>query len=93
MYGPGYIIPADVTREYLAQLVREQIRIMLREREAREPKWVPQNVVFQHDPNWRKRKLSIQAAHDATTWFWKAGRIVYWTAAASPTIAYLISAL
>jgi hypothetical protein len=36
-----------------------------------------ENIRFKHDPNWDKRFLSIQSAHDANHLIWKATRVVW----------------
>jgi hypothetical protein len=38
--------------------------------------FVIENIRFEHDPAWRNRFFSIQSAHDANHWVWKATRIV-----------------
>jgi hypothetical protein len=43
----------------------------------REKDFVIENVRFAHDPQWRGRFFSIQSAHDANHWAWKATRIVF----------------
>jgi hypothetical protein len=35
------------------------------------------NIRFNHDPNWDKRFFSLQSAHNANHWFWKATRVVW----------------
>jgi hypothetical protein len=42
----------------------------------RELDFVIENIRFEHDPAWRNRFFSIQSAHDANHWVWKATRIV-----------------
>jgi hypothetical protein len=49
--------------------------------------WEPTNVKFEHDPQWRAKFWSIQAAHDRSHWGWKivaaivalAGGALNWT--------------
>ncbi len=34
-----------------------------------------ENIRFRHDPAWNTRVLSLQAARDGKTWFWRATRV------------------
>jgi hypothetical protein len=31
-----------------------------------------ENIRFRHDPYWNRRLVSLQAARDGNTWFWRA---------------------
>ena len=35
-----------------------------------------ENIRFRHDPLWKKRLFSIQAARDGDIWFWRATRVI-----------------
>jgi hypothetical protein len=35
-----------------------------------------ENIRFAHDPRWRKRFFSLQAARDGETWFWQATHMI-----------------
>lgn len=35
-----------------------------------------ENIRFDHDPHWKRRIFSIQAAHDGKIWFWRATRVI-----------------
>lgn len=35
-----------------------------------------ENIRFAHDPDWNKRILSLQAAHDGETWLWRATHVI-----------------
>lgn len=35
-----------------------------------------ENIRFRHDPLWKKRIFSIQAARDGDVWFWRATRVI-----------------
>lgn len=35
-----------------------------------------ENIRFGHDPRWRKRFFSLQAARDGETWFWQATHMI-----------------
>lgn len=88
---PGNIvIPARPNQEYLVNLVRAQYQIWREEKDAREEKWVPVNIRFEHDPNWRNRLISIQCAHDGNILFWQVAKVVYVAAAAAPYILQMI---
>lgn len=39
--------------------------------------FIIENIRFEHDPGWRNHFFSIQSAHDANHWAWKATRIVF----------------
>lgn len=30
-----------------------------------------ENIRFRHDPHWKRRIFSLQAAHDGEIWFWQ----------------------
>lgn len=36
----------------------------------------PENIRFDHDPDWQNHFLSIQSARDGNHWAWRAGHIV-----------------
>lgn len=46
-------------------------------KDAVEPKFIIENIEFEHDPNWNTRFLSIQSAHDGAHSIWRATRIVW----------------
>lgn len=48
--------------------------IWKQEKEAKEPKFVVENVRFHHDPHWAHRVMSIQAAHDGNHVVWQLAR-------------------
>ena len=85
-----HIIPSVPSQEYLLKAIASHYQIWKQEKETREPQWKPENIKFKHDPEWRTRFWSIQAAHDCKDWRWKFVRVVYLSAAAAP---YLISLL
>lgn len=86
----GLFQPNVPSQEYIVQLVRCQYQIWREENEAREPKWKPENIRFEHDPLWRNRLLSIQCAHDGNILFWKLARVAYIAGAAAPYVISLI---
>lgn len=44
------------------------------EKEAKQPKFVIENIRFAHDPLWANRLMSIQAAHHGNHVVWRMGR-------------------
>lgn len=84
------IVPGRPSQEYLVRLVRAQYQIWREEKEAREEKWVPVNIRFEHDPLWRYRYMSIQCMHDGNIMIWKLAKVAYVAAAAAPYILSLI---
>lgn len=52
----------------------DHYQIWKREKEAREPQFVIENVRFKHDPHWRENVWSIQCARDGNILFWRAAR-------------------
>lgn len=85
------VFPDKPSQEYLVQLVRAQYQIYREEKEAREPKFVPENIRFEHDPYWRYRFMSLQSAHDCDHIGWQIVRVMY--AIASATAAPYILGL
>jgi hypothetical protein len=43
---------------------------------ARQAEFKIENIRFRHDPLWKKRIFSIQAARDGDLWFWRATRVI-----------------
>jgi hypothetical protein len=43
---------------------------------ARQAEFKIENIRFRHDPVWKKRIFSIQAARDGDLWFWRATRVI-----------------
>jgi hypothetical protein len=83
------IIPGTPSQEYLVQLVRAQYQIWREEKEAREPKFIIENIQFKHDPQWRERFWSLEAARECKRWEWQAVRILYLGAATAPYLLKL----
>ena len=49
---------------------------------ARQSDYRIENIRFQHDPRWKKRIFSLQAARDGDVFFWRATRVfVTWAMA------------
>lgn len=85
------IQPGVPSQEYVIRLVYAQLQIWKHEREAAQAEYRIENVRFKHDPQWRERFWSIQAAHDCADWRWKFLRVTYFAAAAAPYVIGLIS--
>lgn len=80
------ILPDVPSQEYLVRMVASHYQIWKQEKEAREPQWKPENVRFKHDPEWRTRFWSIQAAYDCKHLGWQMIRVVYVAGALSPYV-------
>lgn len=74
---PQIILPSGYQVEILRlrQQLDEAHLAFWREREAREPQFVVENIRFRHDPKWSTRFWSIQSAHSGNHWIWKATRV------------------
>lgn len=48
-----------------------------KEREAAQPTFTIENIRFRHVEGWNRKIFSIQSAHDANHWIWKATRVVW----------------
>jgi hypothetical protein len=62
--------------EHLRQHLDEAHTAWWKEWKAQQPDFVIENIRFEHDPNWNKRFLSIQSAHDGNHLIWKATKVV-----------------
>lgn len=80
---PQFFHPAPPSQEYLVRLVHAQYQIWREEKRAREEKWEPQNIRFEHDPLWRYRFMSIQSARDGNHPVWRVVKIIFASGAAA----------
>lgn len=48
-----------------------------KEWKLQQPDFVIENIRFDHKPDWDKKFLSIQSAHNGSHWVWKATRVVW----------------
>jgi len=48
-----------------------------KERKAQQSDFAIENIRFKHVDGWNRKAFSIQSAHDANHWIWKATR-VFW---------------
>jgi hypothetical protein len=81
-YVPAIIVP-DVPRAGQLELLR-QWQIERQARAEAEAQWRPYNVCFEHDPNWNRRFMSIQCAHDGNHPVWRGARVLMQLAGVMP---------
>jgi len=48
-----------------------------KEWKAQQPDLKVENIRFKHIDGWNRKFFSIQSAHDARHWFWKATRVIW----------------
>jgi hypothetical protein len=60
---------------HLRQQLDEAHFAYWREQKARQPEFKIENIRFRHIDGWNRKFFSIQSAHDAGHWFWKATRV------------------
>lgn len=72
---PAFLVPDPRQASELEEAIRAQFQIIRQEKERLEVPFIPVNVGYAHDPEWRTRLMSIQAAADAA-----AGKAInFWT--------------
>lgn len=42
-----------------------------------QPEFKIENIRFKHVDDWNRKAFSIQSAHDANHWIWKATRVIW----------------
>jgi hypothetical protein len=67
--------PYQIEVSKLRQRLNEAHLAWAKEWKARQDEFRIENIRFSHDPLWKKRIFSIQAAHDGKIWFWRATRV------------------
>ncbi|MGA8903048.1 hypothetical protein [Bradyrhizobium sp.] len=67
--------PYQIEVSKLRQQLNEAHLAWAKEWKARQDEFRIENIRFSHDPLWKKRIFSIQAAHDGKIWFWRATRV------------------
>jgi hypothetical protein len=72
--APTIIIPDEAGR---ADWLDPYYEHWKEEKEATEPKFVIENVRFEHDPNWQMRTISISKARTGTGPVWGTVRILF----------------
>jgi hypothetical protein len=60
----------------LRQQLDEAHFAWVKEWKRRQAEFKIENIRFRHDPLWKKRIFSIQAACDGDVWFWRATRVI-----------------
>ena len=60
----------------LRQQLDEAHLAWVKEWKQRQDEFKIENIRFRHDPLWKKRIFSIQAARDGDIWFWRATRVI-----------------
>lgn len=60
----------------LRQQLDEAHLAWVKEWKQRQAEFKLENIRFRHDPLWKKRIFSIQAARDGDIWFWRATRVI-----------------
>ena len=68
--------PYQVEVSRLRQQLDEAHLAWVKEWKQRQAEFKIENVRFRHDPLWKKRIFSIQAAGDGNIWFWRATRVI-----------------
>ena len=75
--------PYQIEVSRLRQQLDEAHLAWVAEWRQRQAEFKLENIRFRHDPLWKKRIFSIQAARDGDIWFWRATRVVLGWGAAS----------
>jgi hypothetical protein len=73
LFPSGYRVEVSKLRQQLDQAHHA----WWTEWRANQPAFKIENVRFEHRPGWDKRFFSIQSAHSANHWIWKATRVVW----------------
>jgi hypothetical protein len=68
--------PYQIEVSKLRQQLEEAHRAWVAEWKQRQAEFKLENIRFRHDPLWKKRIFSIQAARDGDIWFWRATRVI-----------------
>ncbi len=48
-----------------------------KEWKSQQPEFKIENIRFKHIDGWNRKAFSIQSAHDANHWIWKATRVIW----------------
>ena len=75
--------PYQIEISRLRQQLDEAHLAWVKEWKQRHAEFKLENIRFRHDPLWKKRIFSIQAARDGDIWFWRATRVILGWGAAS----------
>ena len=68
--------PYQIEVSRLRQQLDEAHLAWVKEWKQRQAEFKLENIRFRHDPLWKKRIFSIQAARDGDIWFWRATRVI-----------------
>jgi hypothetical protein len=68
--------PYQIEVSRLRQQLDEAHLAWVKEWKQRQAEFKIENIRFRHDPLWKKRIFSIQAARDGDIWFWRATRVI-----------------
>jgi hypothetical protein len=68
--------PYQIEVSRLRQQLDEAHLAWIKEWKQRQAEFRIENIRFRHDPLWKKRIFSIQAARDGDIWFWRATRVI-----------------
>ncbi|SHN76048.1 hypothetical protein [Bradyrhizobium erythrophlei] len=68
--------PYQIEVSRLRQQLDEAHLAWVKAWKQRQAEFKLENIRFRHDPLWKKRIFSIQAAHDGDIWFWRATRVI-----------------
>ena len=68
--------PYQIEVSRLRQQLDEAHLAWVKEWKQRQAEFSIENIRFRHDPLWKKRIFSIQAARDGDIWFWRATRVI-----------------
>jgi hypothetical protein len=79
------IFPYATHREF-HQYLRSQYEIWRTEHEATQPRWVPENVRFRHNPEWREHFWSVSYIRAGHSPFWNGVGALFWIAQFLPPL-------
>jgi len=68
--------PYQIEVSRLRQQLDEAHLAWVKEWKQRQAEFKLENIRFRHDPLWKRRIFSIQAARDGEVWFWRATRVI-----------------
>ena len=68
--------PYQIEVSRLRQQLDEAHLAWVKEWKQRQAEFRIENIRFRHDPLWKKRIFSIQAARDGDIRFWRATRVI-----------------
>jgi hypothetical protein len=68
--------PYQIEVSRLRQQLDEAHLAWVKAWKQRQAEFKLENIRFRHDPLWKKRIFSIQAARDGEVWFWRATRVI-----------------